>query len=141
MNTNRSIKIKAFILLALLVFQTLGSFACSIDHLPLENKADQHKAHHHTHTLTTGMDNPHKQHQGAQQDCCKDASAHLVKADKLIGQMLTLPLLPIFLIHAPAAYSIAFLRDAPETAKPVYVLPDHHPPISDIRIAIQSFQI
>ena len=139
MNTNSAIKIKAFILLSLLVFQTLAGFACSIDHLSLQNKADRQTAHHHT--QTTGIEHTHKQHHDAKEDCCKEDSAHLIKADKLISPVLTLPLLPVFLVHAPAPYTIAFLTIVPATAQPAYILRDHHPPISDIRIAIQSFQI
>jgi hypothetical protein len=134
MNRKVSIRFKALILLFLLSFQTGAGFACAMEHIPAlhaaKGKSTIHVLHHA------------RQHHSTKNDCCKEASAHLVKADKLNTSPLTVPLLPVLLLLLPPVPgTIAFLDPGSVALRHYYALSDHHPPIPDIRITMQRFQI
>lgn len=134
MNRKVSIRFKALILLVLLVFQTLAGFACAMEHIPgLPGTPDK---------TTIQLQHHAGQHHSTKNDCCKEASAHLVKADKLNSSPLTIPLLTaLFLLLPPVPNTIAFLHIESVVPLPYCGLREYHPPIPDIRIAMQRFQI
>lgn len=134
MNRKISIRFKVLILLVLLAFQTLAGFACAMEHIPALHAAKDKTTIHHQHSAG--------QHHNTKNDCCKEASAHLVKADELSSNPLTVPLMPqVLLLLPPVPGTIAFLDTGAIAPRHYYTFRNHHPPIQDIRIAIQRFQI
>lgn len=157
MKRNRSIPLKAVFLLVVFLLNTVVGFACTVG---LEENHD-----HHLHNAS--VTNPHKQnheeadhhdskpehhhndlaadHHSAKKDkenCCKDEVTKLLKEDKLAAAKSAVNLQPMVFITVPVSFyqfdTLALSISAPNIR---YFVRSYHPPIGDIRISIQSFQI
>lgn len=148
MKRNISIQLKAALLIIIFGFNTVVGFACAIGidlgyntyhHMDEEAMEMSHHSdvedHHHE-----KKEHKHPKN-GPEDDCCKDIVLKIVKADKAVPQVAKL-LSPVFFTAFVAVYSNINISYPSQinTFNKYYVL-GHHPPIPDIRIAIQSFQI
>lgn len=145
---NRSIHLKALILIIVFGLNTVVSFACAVgldmafnskhhhsegavkEHGNEDGKNHQHSASAHSHHQTDKKDN-----------CCTDKSAQLSQAEKLVPQSYY-NINPIFTsVIIGSYYSAESLFTSKIKSNTRYFTRSYHPPIPDIRIAIQSFQI
>lgn len=152
MNLNRSIQLKAVLLLVVFGLNTLIGFACSVGvdfritkshHLDKESvEVHVHKdgkKHHHGHQKKS--DNHSQKHKEKKDDCCTDSVTKLTQADKSVPQTNTI-LSPLFFsAFISCYYKIDIFFPSQITGSIKYFVRNYHPPIADIRIAIQSFQI
>lgn len=126
MQSGRSIRFTTLFLLHLFVLQVLTVTLCAAGALQVHphqhaQQREQHRTTHH---------------------CCTETSVQLIKADRLYtatqpGEQAPAPLR----LLPPASFILTLLNDRP-TIRPVVITQyPYHPPIPDIRIAIQSFQI
>ncbi len=151
MNKNASIQLKAKAVFLIFVFatNTLIGFACAIGvdmgfnsphHEEEETAVSVHihangKKHHHEEAEHKHTDNDKKD------DCCNDKVVTLFQTDKAVPQFAKL-ISPVFATAFITAYytlNISYPSQVSTSNK--YYVRGHHPPIPDIRIAIQSFQI
>ena len=74
-------------------------------------------------------------------DCCNDKVVKISQTDKAIAHSNTLLHPVFFTAFISAYYNIDVTYPSQVTTSIKYFVRGHHPPIPDIRIAIQSFQI
>jgi hypothetical protein len=159
MTQNTSIKIKAALLLLIFSMNTVIGFACSVG-LDLGFNS----THHHEEEATAGasvhvhaggkkhhIESKATDHQNklnadsykSQEDkdnCCNDKVTKFSLLDKAIPQPFTVN--PIFFtVFISSFYNIDILGASQFTKSTKYLVRGHHPPIPDILIAIQRFQI
>jgi len=148
MSKSISIQLKAAFLLIIFSFNMVVGFACAIGvdmgfntshhheeeateiHVHADGKKHHHEKQEHKHTDSNKKD-----------DCCNDKVLKISQTDKAVPQAAKL-LNPIFFTAFVATYyniNIAYPSQVNTSSK--YFVRQHHPPIPDIRIAIQSFQI
>jgi hypothetical protein len=161
-----SIQLKAGFLLLIFGLNIIVGFACAVDvdmgfnsrHHHVEEEETTMQAgekHHHEeeseeneiHEHANGEKHHHEKaaHQKSdneeRDDCCKDKVIKISQTDKAVAQTLKL-LAPVFFTAFTATfYNIDFTCTSQVTPSNKYFVRGHHPPIHDIRIAIQSFQI
>jgi hypothetical protein len=143
-----SIQLKAAFLLFTFSLNMIVGFACAVGvdmsfntthhheeeatvvHVHADGKKHHHEEAEHKHSRKDGKDN-----------CCNDKVINLSQADKAVPQAAKL-LSPIFFTAFVVTYyniNITYVSQVNTPNK--YFVRGHHPPIPDIRIAIQSFQI
>ena len=164
MKKNISIQFKAALLLAVFGLNTVVGFACAIGidmgfnskhHHDEESTeavvhihADGKKHIHHEKKNTHEPGKPHHHDQDKndnksseeKDNCCNDQVLKLEQTDKSIPHSLTI-VHPLFLI---AFFDVFYNVTLPyfDVVKDIKrFVRNYHPPIADIRIAIQSFQI
>ena len=151
----KSIQLKAAFLLIVFSLNTIIGFACAIGldmgfnsnhhaeevtdsaiHVHADGKQHQHhnevKNHHeeadnHLHKTTNDEDN-----------CCHDKVTQIAQQDKAITPSISI-ISPVFFTTVVASFYNLNLLNSYSYIR--YFIRSHHPPIPDIRIAIQSFQI
>ncbi len=145
---NRSIHLKALILIIVFGLNTVISFACAVE----LDMAFNSKHHHFegaikVHELEDGKNHQHSPsahflYQTERKDnCCSDKSAQLSQPEKLVPQSYY-NINPIFAsVLIRSYYSAEILFTSKIKSNTRYFTRSYHPPIPDIRIAIQSFQI
>ena len=93
------------------------------------------KQHHHNEAEHKHTDNDKKD------NCCNNSVLKLLQTDKAVPQFAKL-ISPIFhTVFQPPYYTINIFYPSQVSTSNKYYVSGHHPPIPDIRIAIQSFQI
>lgn len=144
-NKLSSIQLKATILLIIFSLNIVTGFACAIG-MDMKFNTGHHKeetteVHVHTDGTKHHHENtPHK-HKDSETNCCTDAVVKISQTDKAVPQAAKL-LSPLFFTTFVATYYNIYIACTSQvTAFHKYFLRGHHPPIPDIRIAIQSFQI
>jgi len=149
MNRNKSIQLKAAFLLIVFSLNTVIGFACAVgldmgfnshhhEESAIEVTENHHhnKSHHHDEA-----DIHHHQTNNNKDNCCNDEVMKFQQVDKAIASSVTL-VSPIFFTSFLASfYNIDIFSSKNRTSDIKYFVRSHHPPIPDIRIAIQSFQI
>lgn len=170
MNKNISIQVKAAFLLIVFALNTVVGFACSIGldmgfntkHHTEESTSNEevhvHKdGHKHTHQHGKGKMHQHShQHKktsnllslgsqfkalGSQDDCCSNGVNNFQQLDKSVSSGNNV-LSPVFLVAFTATfYHVNILATGKVVKANKPFVRSHHPPIPDIRIANQSFQI
>jgi hypothetical protein len=159
MVTNKSIQLKAAFLLIVFSLNTIVGFACAVS-IDIEFNSSPHhddevtetsmqvhldeKKHIHQNEATkhhdeAGNDN-HKSKDG-EDSCCNDKVIQIAKLDKSVPQSLSVINPIIFLTIVSAFYNSEILFSSQVTPSIKYFVQNYHPPIFDIRLAIQSFQI
>jgi hypothetical protein len=165
MKRNTFIKLKATFLLTVFALNTVVGFACAVGvdmafnskhhnhdeeateavvHLHKDGKRHVHEeskekhdneiSHHHDEASN------HKTGNG-KDDCCNDKVANFEQLDKSVPNSLNI-IHPIFFTAFVASYyKINILPYTDVVTHKKRFVRGHHPPIQDIRIAIQSFQI
>ena len=99
-------------------------------HVHANDKQDHHEAAEHKHTDNDKKDN-----------CCNDDVLKLFKTDKTVPQFAKLISPVLNIAFHPFYYIINIPYPQQVSISNKYYVRGHHPPIPDIRIAIQSFQI
>ena len=151
--TNKN-KIKAAFLLTVFALNTVIAFACSVGLDMGYNKKHHHteraenavapshceakklNEHQHNKTVANHPDTPSKD------DCCNKNAVELQQIDKNFSQTAKIDVsAPVLLLALQYAYNINLLHNGEVTSTQHYFVRTDHPPIPDIRVAIQSFQI
>ncbi len=152
MKRNGPIQLKAAFLLVVFGLNMAVGFACSVGlhmvfntshhhdeeatevHVHADGKKHEHhaeaKKHHHDEKDASKKD-----------DCCNNKVVRLSQADKAIPQSNILIIPGCFSAFISSFYNINVFYPSQITTSVRYFVRSYHPPITDIRIAIQSFQI
>ncbi|MFN0082803.1 MAG: HYC_CC_PP family protein [Ferruginibacter sp.] len=143
-----SIQLKAAFLLIIFSLNMFVGFACAVGvdmgfnttHYHEEEATEVHvhadgKKHHHE-----KAEDKHS-HKGGNDDCCNDKVIKLSQADKAVPQTAKLLSPVFFTAFVVTYYNINISYPSQVNTSNKYFVRGHHPPIPDIRIAIQSFQI
>ncbi len=149
MKRNKSTQFKAVFLLMAFSLNSVVGFACAAgldmgfnsnhhEESGMEVSENHHheKSHHHNGTHTNShQTNSHKD------NCCNNGVVKFQQIDKNIETSFSL-IGPSFFTSFPASfYNIDILSSGNKSSGIYYLVRKHRPPIPDIRIAIQSFQI
>jgi hypothetical protein len=153
MNKRTYLQLKAGFLLAVFALNIMVGFACAMDidmgfnnhhHEEEETQASEqsptHGIKHHHHDEAS--EHHHDKKDGSKKDgCCNDKVVKLSQTDKAIPQQGSVinPVFASTFISSFYGGSILFTSQVSRNNK--YFVRSYHPPIPDIRIAIQSFQI
>lgn len=153
-----SIQLKGILLLVVFSLNTLVGFACSVG-LDMGFNSKHHKeekdvvahshAHanpkaHHGHEEKAHDENANDHHSSSEDkdNCCKDQMTKLAKADKLMPHPVDFNIHPVFFTaFLSTFFHVDFSPIHSHTPDNKLFVRCHHPPISNIRVAIQSFQI
>ena len=162
MRNRSSIQVRAVIPLFVFGLDTIVGFACSVGldmgfnskhHHDEATEADVHvhkdsKKHVHygekndhknNNTHHHDQSNNEKNKQG-KDDCCNDKVLKLEQLDKSVPQYLNIIHPTFLIIFFDVFYNVSL--PATDTVKNIkQFVRSYHPPIPDIRIAIQSFQV
>lgn len=157
MKRRKSIQLKAAFLMIVFSLNTIIGFACAagIDmgfnsphHHDEATEASVHihfNGKKHIHNEVTRhhneADNDHHQSKSGKDNCCNNEVMKFTQIDKSVPQSLNIINLTFFTAFVSSFYNIdvSFFSQSVPNIK--YFVRSHHPPIPDIRIAIQSFQI
>lgn len=164
MKGSSSIQLKAALLLIVFSLNTVVGFACSVgldmkfneSHHGAEKAARSHP-HADSHQSKESAPKPHKHdsshsheeaianHQQAESpkdDCCTDEAIEFSQIDKRAPKTFDFSFQPVF-FDLPFTSFFSFVVNASDrlVSQSKYFVRTHHPPIPEIRIAIQSFQI
>lgn len=139
---------------------TLVGFACSIGidmgfntkhhhgeeateaavHVHADGKKHVHHKEASNHHDETAIDH-HKSKDG-KDNCCNDGVMKITQLDKAVPQSVSIALHPIFFTaFVSSFYYVDILYSSQVNTSIKHFVRSYHPPISDIRIAIQSFLI
>jgi len=156
-------KIRALFLLLVFSLNTVVGFACflgvnmgfnskhhdeeataTVVHIHADGKKHVHyeKKKAHTHGKSHDHDQPTNHHKSKKDDgnCCSDELVKLGQLDKSLPQYLNILHSTILIAFFDVFYNVVL--PSPGVVKNIkQFLRGYHPPISDIRIAIQSFLI
>ena len=142
MKRNKSIQFKAAFLLIAFSLNSVVGFACAAG-LDMGFNSNHHEEsgmevsgnHHHEANTNCHQTNSHKD------NCCNNGVVKFQQIDKNIETSFSL-IGPSFFTSFPASfYNIDILSSGNKSSGIYYLVRKHRPPIPDIRIAIQSFQI
>ncbi len=146
MKRNISIQIKAAFLLLVFSLNTVIGFACAIGIDMGFNSAHHHdeetaitntNSHHHDEA-----NNHHHNSKDGKDNCCNDKVMKISQADKSLPPSSSTIITSIFsVVFVSSFYNIDILLTSQSSPTVKYFVRSYHPPIPDIRIAIQSFQI
>jgi len=156
MKRNRTIQVKAGFLLVVFAFNIVVGFACGLGidmgfnanssgsshhtgkvHEHADGKKHQHESTTHINASKDHDDNNHHEKGG----CCTDGVVKLAQTEKTVPQGTVL-LNPLFTTAFVATFYSTNIFYKSQVTEPIkYFVRGHHPPIPDIRVAIQSFQI
>jgi hypothetical protein len=160
MKTKNSILLNAAFLLIVFSVNTIIGFACAVgidmgfnathhhDEEGVEVAQHVHSAgEKHMHHNGTGKHhdeavNHHHKSKDGKDNCCNDKVIQFSQLDKSIPQSLRLTTAPgLFTSFISSFYHSDAILTSPQFKSTRYFVRGHHPPIRDIRVAIQSFQI
>lgn len=157
MKIRSSIQLKAAFLTLVFLMNTIVGFACAVgtdmdfnrehhqeqktvpssQHAHRNNKPHDHAKHEHGKSTA----DPHAS-KSQKDNCCKDEVAKLTKADKVYQPGFDYSLLSLSFFILPATiYRAGNAARFRVNTLNAYFLRHCRPPIPDVRIAIQSFQI
>jgi hypothetical protein len=157
MNKNISIQLKAAFLFIIFSLNTMIGFACAIGidmgfntshhheeeateavvHIHKEGKKH---VHHNEAAKYQDETNDHNEKNG-KDNCCNDKVIKITQIDKSIPQSLRALVNPVFITVFISSFDSIDTLFTSQSVSVKYFVRSHHPPIPDIRIAIQSFQI
>lgn len=152
MKIRTSIQFKVVFLTIVFLLNTVVGFACAMG-ADMGFNGDHHKEektildiqHTHEHNQPDKHDKAESDHHSSKElkdNCCKDEVAKLIKADKMAQRSFDYSLLTLSFFDLPVtAYRISELDTFPVNTPNAYFDRHCRPPIPDVRIAIQSFQI
>ncbi len=150
MKRDNSIQLKAVFLLIVFSLNTVISFACAVgvdmgfntSHHDEEQKvATHHNSHHHDKSHHHGhAESDHHKSKRGKGNCCNDEVIKFAQIDKSVPQSVGISAL-FFTTFVSAFYNLDIVYTSQVDTRIKYFVRSYHPPIPDIRIAIQSFQI
>jgi hypothetical protein len=151
MNKITSIQLKAAFLMVIFGLNMAVGFACALGvdmnfnshhhdeeateiHVHADGKKHIHQKklpeHHHDDKTNSKKD-----------DCCNDKVVKISLEDKAVPQFASITIPVFFSAFIASYYNLDIAYPSQVTASIRYFTRCYHPPIPDIRIAIQSFQI
>ena len=154
MKINSSIQFKAAFLLLIFSLNMVVGFACAIgvdmefntahhhdlDAVKVHTHADGKKHEHHN-----KVDQHHEKKKNTKSEekegCCNDAVVKISQTEKALPQSSSIVPPIFFTAFFASYYNIDIFSFSQIAGNTRYFLRNYHPPITDIRIAIQSFQI
>ena len=143
MKSNISIQLKAVFLLIVFSMNMIIGFACAVGidmcfnnshHAEIEITSHE-GSHHHNKA------DKHSKSKGGKENCCNDEVIKFSRVDKSLCNVFTCPNTIFFTTLIYSFYNVDVLHTFKSSANFKYFVRSHHPPIPDIRISIQSFQI
>ena len=152
----KSIQLKAAFLLMAFSLNTIIGFACAVGldmgynshhHEEEATKATVHihadgKKHQHNKATEHHDEKVKDYHETNDKDnCCNDHVTKIVQQDKAIASSITITIPIFFTAFIAGFYNADALLSTGVDSHIKYFVRSHHPPIPDIRTAIQSFQI
>jgi hypothetical protein len=154
----KSIQLKAAFLLIVFSLNTIIGFACAVgldmgfnsNHhqkevpdIPIHVHADGKQHQHHNEVKNHHEEtNKHLQKETNDGDnCCHDKVMQIAQQDKAIAQSISITSPVFFTALISSFYNVDALPSNGADSHVKYLVRRHHPPIPDIRVAIQSFQI
>lgn len=163
MKSNTSIKLKAVFLLVVFALNTAVGFACSagVDmgfnskhhneeeaieaaaHVHNDGKQHLHHEKKDSHDKSKGHDEASSEHKSGndKDNCCNDKLKSFQQLDKAVPNSTSI-IYPVFFTAFLASYYNINILPHSDIVKDIRpFVRSYHPPIPDIRIAIQSFQI
>ena len=152
MKRSISIHFKAAFLLLVFALNTLVGLACALGVDMRFNTSNHHKEEATevvVHTHADGKKHQHKKasHHDANQKkdekggCCSDSVVKFSQLDKSVPQPDTIINPVFFIAFVPTWFNININYSSQTSTSIKYFVRCYHPPIPDIRIAIQSFLI
>lgn len=152
MKRNKSIQLKAAFLLVVFALNTLVGFACAVGvdmgynskglkTAATHGKEDTLNDHHKEKAVKHVEKNKNDDCCDKEDNCCKNKVLRIFQTDKAVPQVSQLEIPVTFISFIAAYYNIDISFPSQVTPSTKYFVRGHHPPIADIRIAIQSFQI
>lgn len=143
-----SIKLKAVFLILVFSLNTVVGFACAVGVNMGFNTTHHHKEEAteiHVHADGSKHHHEKKEHKHSEKedkdDCCNDKVLKIFQTDKAVPQTAKLLSPIVFTAFVTLYYDISISYPSQINVSNKYFVRGHHPPIPDIRIAIQSFQI
>lgn len=166
MKKNKSIQFKAAFLLIVFSLNTIIGFACAIGmdmdfsarhhleeatepsvHVHADGKKHVHQKEHTHHNEVSNHHhdeaaNGFNKYTSEKDNCCTDAVVKIAQSDKLVPQSADTVRHPFFFTaFISSFYYLDALYALHIDTRIKQFVRSYHPPIPDIRIAIQSFQI
>lgn len=147
-----SIQLKAALLLVVFGVNTVVGFACAVgvdmgfntSHHHDEEATEIHvhaNGEKHEHHNKSANHHHEKKNDKEKDGCCNDKVVKIYQTDKAVPQS-NLIISPVFFtVFVAAYYNINISYPSQINGSNKYFVRNYHPPIPDIRIAIQSFQI
>ncbi|MEP7233383.1 MAG: hypothetical protein ABI691_24200 [Ginsengibacter sp.] len=151
MKRNISIKLKAAFLIVVFGMNTITGFACAMG-LNMGYNVHHHESHEmkqqdamHSasmhHRDTSKPAHHHPANESSKDDCCSHSVKDLTLLSKTVPNKISI-IQPVFFIAFIGAYIHADIYSYANIITNLHLfVRSHHPPIPDVRIAIQSFQI
>ena len=131
MKIKRTIQIKAAFLMIVFSLNTIIGFSCAVGmDMGFNTK------HHHDEAT-----NNHHDSKEGKSNCCNDGVLKFSQMDKSVPGSVSIVNPIFFTSFIFTFYNSDNLFSSLETPSIKYFVRSHHPPIPDIRVAIQSFQI
>ena len=155
MKINPTIQLKAAFLIIVFSLNTIIGFSCAIGmDMGFNSKHHQEEEGLETMTHSHTLGNSHhaaKAHQektcnthnpnGKKDNCCNNEVLKFSQLDKSVPGTLNIVAPVFFTAFISSFYNINLAFSSVKSANTRFFARSHHPPIPDIRIAIQSFQI
>jgi len=160
MSKRRSIQLKAAFLLLVFGLNTVIGFACSVGidmgfnakhhhadettkavvHIHKDGKKHVHHENKQSHSKSKYQDKKNHDSSKPDQDCCNDKVQQIEHTDKSVPGSLNIAHPLFFTASVDVFYnemlpSVVFVKNSKQFFR------SYHPPIPDVRVAIQSFQI
>jgi hypothetical protein len=154
----KSIQLKAAFLLIVFSLNTIIGFACAVgmnmgfnsNHhqegvtdIPMHVHADgkQHQYHNEVKNHHEEASSRLQKETNDEDNCCHDKVMQIAQQDKAIAPPICITNPTFFTAFISSFYDIEILLSTGADSHIKYFVQGHHPPIPDIRIAIQSLQI
>ncbi|MFZ1800744.1 MAG: hypothetical protein WAU24_12835 [Chitinophagaceae bacterium] len=142
------IQLKAFFLLIVFSLNSVIGFGCAAG-INMGFNAHHHEENafinstHHTHAADKDHqhENDATKTPGDNDNCCHDKVVQITQSDKLLPNTDKLVNFPVFVFTPQHNIFNPGLYSSIASTHTKYFVRSHHPPIADIRIYIQSFQI
>lgn len=133
-----TIRIKAAFLLVVFSLNSIMGFGCSIG-----LKLGYNQSHHSESVDHCGVAQPQPTPaaEDEHEDCCKDQVVKFTLLDKSVSSSIKVDAPTQFALDVVAIYFLEAWNAQHVSTSHYYVRSDHPPISTDIRIAIQSFQI
>nr|WP_294899597.1 hypothetical protein [uncultured Pedobacter sp.] len=141
MKSSLSIKLKASFLLTIFLLNTVVIFACSLG-MNMKFNTTHHSEAKAISGHTHKEENTHHHSKKEKDNCCKDEAVKFATVNKLTPLTVDFSFQPLFVSVALYGFdSLSVSETTDNIAHSNFYFLTYHPPIPDIRVAIQSFQI
>jgi len=140
---NPAIQLNAAFLLIVFSLNMIIGFVCAtgMDRLFISHHLEKTKLTAHEGFRQGDEAVTHHKTEGCKDNCCNEHVVKFAKVDKSVPQCFEGLHAIFFTALISSFFNINVLPTSKALAQNKYFVRSHHPPISDIRIAIQSFQI